>query len=77
MQPRAAEGWHARARRMRAARALARQLDYQEQKASKVAGREAEYTAGMLRRSTRARALLEDVRPIDENARVLEIGSGA
>ncbi|MCA1594146.1 MAG: class I SAM-dependent methyltransferase [Acidobacteria bacterium] len=74
---RAAGGWRARARRRQAARALARQLTYQEHKAQNVKGREADYVAAMTQRSERVRAILEAVRPVGAQARVLEIGSGA
>ncbi|HYH84096.1 MAG TPA: class I SAM-dependent methyltransferase [Pyrinomonadaceae bacterium] len=61
----------------RARRALERQLAYQRAKARRVAGHEDEYVAAMQSRSARVRARLEDVRPIERDARVLEVGSGA
>jgi SAM-dependent methyltransferase len=61
----------------RARRALERQLAYQQAKAQRAAGHEDEYVAAMQSRSARVRARLEDVRPIEQNARVLEVGSGA
>jgi SAM-dependent methyltransferase len=61
----------------RAERALRRQLDYQIEKARHIKGREPEAVAGMIRRSLRARALLEAVRPIAGDARVLEVGCGS
>lgn len=76
-RPRAAGTWRERARRGQAVRALARQLAYQQHKASHVNGHEADYTAAMIRRSGRVRAILEGVRPIAADARVLEVGSGA
>ena len=57
-------------------RALERQLDYQEHKARAVLGREAEIVASMQRSSTRVRDLLASYKTID-NARVVEVGSGA
>jgi SAM-dependent methyltransferase len=66
-----------RARLRRAARALERQLAYQRQKAAKARGHEAEIVAAMRRHSSRVRALLEGVRPVRADARVLEVGSGA
>ena len=65
------------AKRRRAARALERQLAYQRAKAEKARGREAEIVAAMRRRSSRVRALVEEVRPVSRDARVLEVGSGA
>jgi SAM-dependent methyltransferase len=61
----------------RARRALVRQLAYQQAKAQRVAGHEDEYVAAMRLRSARVRARLEEVRPIELGARVLEVGSGA
>jgi len=61
----------------RAERALERQLAYQQQKAAAVRGREDEYVARMLRKSSEVRAKLEAVRPVQDDARVLEVGSGA
>lgn len=61
----------------RARRALERQLAYQQAKAQKASGHEDEYVAAMRVRSARVRARLEEVRPIERDARVLEVGSGA
>lgn len=61
----------------RARRALERQLAYQKVKSRKIAGHEDEYVAAMRARSARVRALLEETRPIERDARVLEVGSGA
>ena len=61
----------------RAQRALARQLNYQEQKASRMRGREANAISAMIESSRQARSFLQEFRPIDEHARVLEVGSGA
>jgi SAM-dependent methyltransferase len=65
-------GLHRRARR-----ALERQLFYQKAKARKAVGHEDDYIAAMRTRSAHVRSLLEEVRPIDRDARVLEVGSGA
>ncbi len=65
------------AKQMRARRALERQLAYQRVKAARAAGHEEEYTAAMRARSAAVRARLEAIRPIDRDARVLEVGSGA
>lgn len=61
----------------RARRALERQLAYQRAKAARVAGHEGEYVEAMRAHSARVRARLEEVRPVDADARVLEVGSGA
>src|SRR5215208_7369159 len=61
----------------RARRALERQLDYQRAKALKARGHEADYVEAMRQRSARVREKLERVRAIPEDARVLEVGSGA
>jgi len=54
-----------------------RQLAYQEQKAEGVRGREDEYIRDMRVKSAAVRAILEQVRPVPSDARVLEVGSGA
>jgi len=64
-------------RHKRARRALERQLEYQEHKAKSVAGREPEFVAAMQRSAKRVRDLLESFKPIDTQARVIEVGSGA
>lgn len=61
----------------RARRALERQLEYQERKAKTVVGREPEIIAAMQRSSKRVRDLIESYKPIDNSARVIEVGSGA
>jgi len=61
----------------RAVRALERQLDYQKRKAKVVVGREPEVILAMQRSSKRVRDLLESFQPIDQNARVIEVGCGA
>jgi SAM-dependent methyltransferase len=64
-------------RHKRARRALERQLQYQQRKAKSVAGRESEIIAAMQRSSKRVRDLLASHKPIDNRARVIEVGSGA
>lgn len=64
-------------KRKRAQRALARQLEYQKQKSSKLRGRETEAIQSMVRSSANVRACVEAVRLITPEARVLEVGSGA
>lgn len=61
----------------RARRALERQLSYQREKSAKAVGHEQDYVEAMRARSARVREKLERVRPIDADARVLEVGSGA
>ena len=69
--------WRDSKRHQQAERALERQLDYQQRKAKFVAGREAEIISAMQRSSKRVRDLLESFKPINESARVIEVGSGA
>ena len=61
----------------RAQRALQRQLEYQQQKAQKLRGHEPRLISGMTHASAEVRAQLQQVRPIADDARVLEVGSGA
>jgi SAM-dependent methyltransferase len=61
----------------RAARALDRQLDYQRRKSERLRGREQNVVAEMMARSQEVRQKLEAVAPIAQDARVLEVGSGA
>lgn len=63
--------------RLRAERALARQLAYQRVKAKAAEGHEAEYVAAMVAASRRVRQALVAVRPLDSDGRLLEVGSGA
>src|SRR4051812_41415862 len=62
---------------LRAQRALDRQLKYQETKASRVRGHEGDLIAGMKQASDKVRGILQEVRPIQPQMRVLEVGSGA
>jgi SAM-dependent methyltransferase len=69
--------WQSRTLRGRANRALSRQLEYQNVKASKVRGRETEVIASMSRASQRVRSILDEVKAVGPDAKVLEVGSGA
>jgi len=69
--------WREKARHRLARRALERQLAYQRRKAAHVSGREEEIIAAMKRSSQRVRDLLETFQPINADARVIEVGSGA
>jgi len=64
-------------RHRQAQRALERQLEYQQKKAVAVAGREADLMASMKLSSERVRGVLEKIQPIDSDASVIEVGSGA
>jgi SAM-dependent methyltransferase len=66
-----------RIRQKLAHRALERQLQYQENKAQHLKGREHEVILAMQRSSRRVRELLEKFGTIDDDARVIEVGSGA
>jgi len=69
--------WREKTRRRLAQRALERQLEYQQRKAQNVRGREDEIILAMKRSSQRVRDLLESFQPIANDARVIEVGSGA
>lgn len=58
-------------------RALERQLDYQQKKAQHLRGHEDEMIAAMQRSSRRVRETLEKFGSIGDDARVIEVGSGA
>jgi len=64
-------------RRKLARRALERQLAYQQKKAQHLQGHEEEVIAAMQRSSRRVRELLETFQTIADDARVIEVGSGA
>lgn len=70
-------GWRAAATARRAKRALDRQLAYQRAKAERLRGHEAEKVAAMVRHSRYVRDRIEAVRPVSDQARVLEVGCGA
>lgn len=61
----------------RAARAIERQLAYQERKSARIKGHEPTVIARMQAHSAAVRTRLEAVRPIAPDAHVLEVGSGA
>lgn len=69
--------WRENTRHKLARRALERQLNYQQHKATHVQGREDEIIAAMKRSSQRVRALLETFAAVKPDARVIEVGSGA
>jgi len=58
-------------------RALERQLAYQQKKAQHLNGHEEEVILAMQRSSKRVRELLETFQAIADDARVIEVGSGA
>ncbi|HEV2833805.1 MAG TPA: methyltransferase domain-containing protein [Pyrinomonadaceae bacterium] len=64
-------------RKKLARRALERQLQYQEKKAENLSGHEEEVIAAMQLSSRRVRDLLEQFQPVANDARVIEVGSGA
>jgi SAM-dependent methyltransferase len=70
-------GWYSWALHRRARRALERQLAYQRAKAQSAVGHEQEYITSMRARSMHVREVLEGARAVTEDARVLEVGSGA
>src|SRR5215217_7900663 len=69
--------WGESTRRRLAQRALARQLAYQQRKAEHLRGREEEVISAMIQSSRRVRDTLEAFQPIEPDARVVEVGSGA
>lgn len=69
--------WLDRKRHLKAERALARQLSYQQQKSKKLRGREQDVIQAMTRSAERVRTTLEHYQPIPSEARVIEVGSGA
>ena len=69
--------WRESTQRKLAQRALARQLAYQQRKAEHLRGREEEVISAMMRSSRRVRETLESFQPIEPDARVIEVGSGA
>jgi SAM-dependent methyltransferase len=68
---------HGSVRQRLAQRALERQLAYQQKKAQHLPGHENEVIAAMQRSSRRVRATLEQFGSIADDARVIEVGSGA
>jgi SAM-dependent methyltransferase len=68
---------HSSRHHRQARRALERQLEYQQKKAVAIVGREVDVMAAMKLSSQRVRSLLEAYEPIDVDATVVEVGSGA
>ena len=68
---------HGSVRQRLAHRALERQLAYQQKKSEHLRGHEDEVIAAMQRSSRRVRERLEQFAKIDDDARVIEVGSGA
>jgi SAM-dependent methyltransferase len=64
-------------RQQRAQRALTRQLAYQQKKAAAIRGGERDIVLAMMHSSSRVRNILNLIHPINPEARVLEVGSGA
>ena len=73
----ATKTWSEKKRHERGRRALERQLEYQEKKASETIQNEDEFLLNIFARSRGIRQKLEAVQPISDEARVLEVGSGA
>ena len=71
------ETWFTKKRRARGQRALERQLEYQEAKASSLGLGQDELVRSNFLRCQVVRQRLERIKPIPEDARVLEVGSGA
>jgi SAM-dependent methyltransferase len=69
--------WRDRAWAKRARRARERQLDYMHRRAAKLAGQEQGVMTSMASRSQSVRDRLSRHRPIADEERVLEVGSGA
>lgn len=65
------------ARARRAERALERQLEYQRLKQRQLEGRKLGIVSAVEQRARRLRARLSELKPIGDDARVLEVGSGA
>lgn len=69
--------WLARKRHDRAQSALKRMLEFQEDKARNFVRKAHDHSDLMLGHSLKVRSMLEKVRRIEADARVLEVGSGA
>jgi len=69
-------GWFDEKRKERGRRALERQLDYQEKKAAGIADSD-DLTRSIFLRSQVVRKKLNDIKPIRETDKMLEVGSGA
>lgn len=69
--------WYLAKHRLRAARALERQLEYQKKKALEIAGNEKSAIISMMKRTAKVRQMLCEIHPFSESESVLEVGSGA
>ncbi len=69
--------WIAEKRWQRGRRALERQLDYQEKKAESLRDKERHMVLDIIVRAQAIRRKLEEVHSITDEARILEVGSGA
>lgn len=69
--------WREKKQQQRGRRALERQLEYQEQKAEELLGKENEVLLNIFARARAIRNKLEEIQPISPDASVLEVGSGA
>ena len=71
------KSWTAKNQEIRGQRARQRQLDYQENKANELKGSEKHVALEMLQRSALVRQRLEQYGEISDQAKILEVGSGA
>lgn len=71
------KSWLDEKHELRGRRALERQLDYQENKAAEVKGSEKTIALEIIQRSALIRQRLEEYGKISDQAKVLEVGSGA
>ena len=69
--------WFALKHKEHVARALERQLDYQERKAERLRDNEKSALASMMRASLNVRKQLEEIKLISLDSKILEVGSGA
>jgi ubiquinone/menaquinone biosynthesis C-methylase UbiE len=70
-------GWLANKHRERALRAREHELEYQRKKADDLRGEESKAFMSFWSRSQMRRQMLQKIRPITQDTRVLEVGSGA
>lgn len=71
------KNWINEKRRQRARRALERQLEYQQEKSSTMSKSEKDILLNLTIRSQAIRRRLSEIKPISNNDRILEVGSGA
>ena len=69
--------WLEKKRHQRFVRARESQLEYQEDKADELRGKEDETLLSIFARARGIRQKLEAIKPIESNAKVIEVGSGA